>query len=285
MDNSATETAEAELRTRLGGGQVPSILIVLGSGWGPVVDELMDVDGSVSYADLPGFPVSTVAGHKGRLLWGRMAGVPTWVMQGRFHYYEGYSMQDVTFPLRVFARLGIRAVVLTNAAGGIDADFKPGQLMVIEDHINFMGDHPLRGANVDDLGPRFPDMTEAWDKSFGNCFMEAARENSLPLHTGVYLAVSGPSFETPAEIRAFARLGASAVGMSTVPECIVARHAGLRVTGLSCITNLAAHSGGAPLTHEEVGEAAREAQDTVVRLFRAALPALERELEGDKNVP
>jgi purine-nucleoside phosphorylase len=213
-----------------------------------------------------------------------MAGVPMWVMQGRFHYYEGYSLQEVTFPVRVFARMGLRGLILTNAAGGIDQAFKPGQLMVIEDHINFMGDHPLRGPNEDAFGPRFPDMTEAWDGRLRDCFIEAAAERSLPLHIGVYLAVSGPSFETPAEIRAFSRLGASAVGMSTVPECIVARHAGLRVAGLSCITNLAAHPGGNPLTHEEVGEAAREAEATVVELFRAALPAIETELGATPDV-
>lgn len=285
MEKLDTGKAAAEIGAHLEGNPYPRILLVLGSGWGTVVDTLMDVEGRLAYEDIPGFPVSTVEGHQGCLLWGRMAGVRIWVMQGRFHYYEGYSMEEVTFPVRVFARMGIRGLILTNAAGGIDPGFKPGQLMVIEDHINFMGDHPLRGPNPDELGPRFPDMTEAWDTRLRDCFLEAAGQLSLPLHIGVYLAVSGPSFETPAEIRAFATLGASAVGMSTVPECIVARHAGLRVAGLSCITNLAAHLGGSPLTHEEVGAAAREAEETVVELFRAALPAIEQELGGPPDVP
>jgi purine-nucleoside phosphorylase len=258
--------------------------MVLGSGWGSVVNALMEIEEAISYADIPGFPVSTVEGHEGRLLLGRMAGVPAWVMQGRFHYYEGYHMQEVTFPVRVFAELGIRGLILTNAAGGIDPAFKPGQLMLISDHINFMGNHPLRGPNLDAFGPRFPDMTEAWDPALRSCFKGAAADSGHDLHEGVYLAVSGPSFETPAEIRAFSQLGAHAVGMSTVPECIVGRHCGLRVAGISCITNLAAHVGGSPLTHEEVGEAAREAEKTVVDLFRAALPPLNEELEGGENV-
>jgi purine-nucleoside phosphorylase len=284
METPDIEKATAEILSHIHGSACPRILLVLGSGWGSLVDTLMEVEGKLLYEDIPGFPVSTVEGHQGCLLWGRMAGVPIWVMQGRFHYYEGYSLQEVTFPIRVFSRMGLRGLLLTNAAGGIDQGYKPGQLMVIEDHINFMGDHPLRGPNLNEFGPRFPDMTEAWDGRLRDCFIEAASQASLPLHIGVYLAVSGPSFETPAEIRAFSRLGANAVGMSTVPECIVARHAGLRVAGISCITNLAAHLGGSPLTHEEVGEAAREAEDTVVKLFRAALPAIELELGGKPDV-
>lgn len=255
------------------------LLVVMGSGWGPVADALLEQEGSVDYGNLPGFPVSTVAGHAGRLVWGRMAGVPVYCMQGRFHYYEGYSMEQVVFPIRVFAALGVRGVLLTNAAGGIAEGLVPGSLMAIEDHINFMGANPLRGANDDHIGPRFPDLTAGYDNRLRACLMEAAQAASVPLHSGVYLAVSGPSFETPAEIRAFARLGADAVGMSTVPECIAARHAGLRVAGLSCITNLAAHVGGAPLSHEEVGRAAKEALDNVTRLLGAALPALIRELD------
>ena len=255
-----------------------SLAIVLGSGWGPVVDALMDVQGTLSYGEIPGFPLSTVEGHAGQLTWGTMAGVPLYCMQGRFHYYEGYSMREITFPMRVFAALGLKGVLLTNAAGGISGDFHPGSLMLVTDHINFMGDHPLRGPNADALGPRFPDMTEAYDKRLQACFREASRAAAVPLHEGVYLAVSGPSFETPAEIRAFARLGADAVGMSTVPECLVARHAGMRVAGLSCITNLAAHTGGAPLTHEEVAAAARESLENVKLLLANVLPLIHAEL-------
>ncbi len=250
------------------------LALVLGSGWGPVADALMESEGAAAYSSIPGFPLSTVEGHAGRLLWGRMAGVPVWCMQGRFHYYEGHSMAAVTFPVRVFARLGVRGLLLTNAAGGIAHGLRPGHLMLIADHLNLMGDNPLRGPNLDRFGPRFPDLTAAWDPDLRAALRAAAAEAGVPLAEGVYAAVSGPSFETPAEIRALGRLGADAVGMSTVPECIVARHCGLRVAGLSCITNLAAHHGGAPLTHEEVGATARAALNAVTRLLRAALPRL-----------
>jgi purine-nucleoside phosphorylase len=254
--------------------------IILGSGWGPVVDALMKIEGELAYSAIPGFPVSTVEGHAGRLVWGDMAGVPVLCMQGRFHYYEGYTMQQVTFPVRVFRALGLKGVLLTNAAGGIHPSMPPGSLMLIEDHINSMGDHPLRGPNLDAAGPRFPDMTEAWDNRLRDRIWDAANASGVPLHDGVYLAVSGPSFETPAEVRAFGKLGADAVGMSTVPECIVARHGGLRVAGISCITNAAAHHGGSPLTHEEVAVTAKQALEQVIRLFSQALPLLHKELEN-----
>jgi purine-nucleoside phosphorylase len=256
------------------------LLIVLGSGWGNVVDALMDLEVSVDYGELPGFPVSTVEGHAGRLVWGKMAGVPVYCMQGRFHFYEGYTLQQVTYPVRVFTEIGIKGVLLTNAAGGIRAGLRPGGLMLIEDHINFMGDHPLRGPNPDHFGTRFPDMTAAYDPDLQECLVYNANTSGVPLDKGVYLAVSGPSFETPAEIKAFASLGADAVGMSTVPECIVARHGGLRVAGLSCITNLAAHAGGEPLTHDEVAEAARSSHEDVIRLFATALPGIHAKLES-----
>jgi purine-nucleoside phosphorylase len=209
-----------------------------------------------------------------------MAGAPVYCMQGRFHYYEGYSMEEITFPMRVFTALGLQGVLLTNAAGGITEGFFPGGLMVIEDHINFMGDHPLRGQNLDAFGPRFPDMTAAYDRLLRDCLRNAAMDANVPLLDGVYLAVSGPSFETPAEIRFFDRLGADAVGMSTVPECLVARHGGMRVAGISCITNLAAHLGGVPLSHEDVARTARETIENVIKLFTSALPAIHKELQG-----
>lgn len=255
------------------------LVIVLGSGWGPVVEALMDVEGAIAYEDLPGFPVSTVEGHAGQLLWGDFAGVPVYCMQGRFHYYEGYSMQEITFPVRVFSKLGLEAVFLTNAAGGINPAFEVGDLMRITDHINLMGDNPLRGPNLDDFGPRFSDMTRAWDENLSACLEEAANVAGIAIRKGVYLAVSGPNFETPSEIHAFSTMGADAVGMSTVPECLVARHCGLRVVGMSCITNVAAHVGGEALSHDDVSKAAKQAIRNVNALFREAVPRIHTALQ------
>jgi purine-nucleoside phosphorylase len=285
MQNTDSDTDRAAdwITGHLLSGESPRLLVVLGSGWGGVVDELMEIVAAAAYADIPGFAVSTVEGHSGRLLLARLDGVPVWVMQGRFHYYEGYGMREVTFPIRVFTRLGVRGLLLTNAAGGIDPVFQPGELMLITDHINWMGENPLRGPNDDTFGPRFPDMTAAWDARLREHILEAGREQGVALHRGVYLAVSGPCFETPAEVRAFAGMGAAAVGMSTVPECLVARHGGLRVAGLSCITNVAAHDGGDPLSHEEVGQAARQSHAAVVRLLRSALPRLHKELGANDH--
>lgn len=274
------EAAAETIRSHDKGHAKRRLAIVLGSGWGPVVDKLMKVEGELAYGDIPGFPVSTVEGHAGRLVWGRMVGVPLYCMQGRFHYYEGYSMEAVTLPMRVFSALGLQGVLLTNAAGGITEGFYPGGLMVIQDHINFMGENPLRGPNLDAFGTRFPDMTAAYDPVLRDCLRTAAMEAEVTLLNGIYLAVSGPSFETPAEIRLFDKIGADAVGMSTVPECIVARHCGLRVAGISCITNVAAHLGGVPLSHEDVARTARETIKNVTSLFSAALPMLDKELQG-----
>ncbi len=272
------QTTAADIRRRDPRHAVRRMLLVLGSGWGPVVEQLMQKEGQAQYADLPGFPVSTVEGHAGQLVWGDFAGVPAYCMQGRFHYYEGYSMQEITFPLRVFASLGIKGVLLTNAAGGLNPGFSVGDLMLIRDHINFMGINPLIGPNQDAFGPRFPDMTRAYDPPMQTSLEACAKEAGINLQAGTYLAVSGPSFETPAEIAAFARLGADAVGMSTVPECIVARHCGMRVAGISCITNLAAHVAGDPLSHEDVAAAARLSIDNVISLLRVACPKLNAHL-------
>jgi len=279
MQNKDPYAAADYLRKRDTGMAERRLALILGSGWGGIAEALMDIEGTAGYADIPGFPVTTVEGHAGRLVWGRMAGVPLYVMQGRIHYYEGYSMREITLPVRVFSRLGVAGLILTNAAGGIRPGLGPGSLMLIQDHLNCMGDHPLRGANLDDFGPRFPDMTQAWDGGLRQCLRLGAAEAGVELQAGVYAAVSGPSFETPAEIRALAGMGADAVGMSTVPECLVARHCGLRVAGLSCITNLAAHHGGEPLSHEEVALSARQAQNDVIRLLSAALPRLHQELQ------
>lgn len=271
------ETVEF-LMPRLG-GRIPELLMVLGSGWGGLIEDEMEVEVRLPYATIPGFPVSTVPGHAGCLVLGRIAGSEVLVMQGRFHYYEGYSMDAVTFPVRVFHALGGKGLLLTNAAGGMDPHYRPGDLMLIRDHINFMGANPLRGPNDERVGPRFPDLTAAWDTGLQEALRAAAAAASVALREGVYLAVSGPNFETPAEIRAFAALGAQAVGMSTVPECLVARHAGLRVAGLSCITNVAAHEGAAPLSHEEVGEVASASRHRVAALIRAAIPRLVNALQ------
>lgn len=278
MDTAKITESARWLETHFPDSGEAALVLVLGSGWGSVVDDLMEVREAAAYEDIPGFPVSTVDGHSGRLLFGELSGVPLWVMQGRFHYYEGYGFSEVCFPVRVFARLGLRGVFLTNAAGGIDPSYRPGGLMVIEDHINLMGEHPLRGPNLDDFGTRFPDMTEAWDAQLRTVLLEGGRDLGIPLHRGVYAAMSGPSFETPAEVRALAILGAHAVGMSTVPECLVARHSGLRVAGLSCITNLAAHVGGEALTHEEVARAAALSHEHVVSLLGGVIPRIHAEL-------
>lgn len=242
--------------------------MILGSGLGAFAERELEVVHRIPYERIPGFPQSTVSGHAGNLLFGKVNGVPLVCMQGRFHYYEGYDPETITLPIRVFRELGMETLILTNASGGINPEFQAGDLMVIRDHINFMGINPLRGENVDAHGPRFPDMTGAWDRELGDGLVEAGKACGVGVKDGIYIAVGGPSFETPAEIRAFQTLGADAVGMSTVPECIVARQSGMRVCGLSCITNLAAGLGDRPLTHEEVGETAKRVEGDIASLFR-----------------
>jgi purine-nucleoside phosphorylase len=257
----------------------PRVGIVLGSGLGAVADSLAERV-VVPYAEIPHFPRSTVQGHTGRIVAGLLAGVPAVVMQGRVHHYEGYTPQQVTFPLRALGALGIESVVLTNAAGGIAEGYRQGQLVALSDHINLMGWNPLEGPNEPRFavrpgtGLRFPDMTEAYSKRFRALAREAASEEGFPLVEGVYLAVSGPSFETPAEIRAFRALGATLVGMSTVPETIVARHMGIEVLGLSCVTNLAAGLGATPLSHEEVFETGRQVEQRLARLLERLVPRI-----------
>jgi purine-nucleoside phosphorylase len=228
----------------------PTLAIVLGSGFQAVAKEL-EVEAQISYRELPGFPQVGVAGHSGRLAIGRLGGTPVVLLGGRAHFYEGHSMGQVTFAVRALAAYGIQDLLLTNAAGGVNARFRAGDFMVVSDHINFMGTNPLRGAAQAGL-PTFVDLTAAYDPGLQKRLGQAARKLGLKLRSGVYLAVCGPSYETPAEIRAFARLGADAVGMSTVPEVIVARQCGLRVAALSCITNLAAGRTARPLSHAEV---------------------------------
>jgi purine-nucleoside phosphorylase len=280
-----TEAAEY-LRAKMGSLE-PRIGIVLGSGLGAVADAVADAI-TVPYREIPHFSQSTVAGHSGRIVAGRLNGVPVAVMQGRVHYYEGYSAQQVTFPMRVLGAMGIRAVVLTNAAGGIKDGYQQGQLVLLGDHINQMGWNPLCGPNEERFGYcagaglRFFDMTEAYSKALRALAHEAALEEEFALDEGVYLATPGPSFETPAEIRAFRTLGATLVGMSTVPETIVARHMGLEVMGISCVTNLAAGLSGAHLSHEEVSETGRQVERKLAGLLERLAPKIEKHL-GDRS--
>ncbi|HYP52808.1 MAG TPA: purine-nucleoside phosphorylase [Pyrinomonadaceae bacterium] len=250
------------------------VAVVLGSGLGAFADSLEDPL-AVSYSDIPGFARSTVAGHAGRLVLGRVASTPVAVMQGRFHYYEGYTLEEVTFPVRTLAALGVRSLVLTNAAGGLNNSFTQGCLVLISDHLNLLGTSPLRGANDERLGPRFPDMTEVYSHEFQEAAVREAHEMGLDLRRGIYAALQGPNYETPAEIRMLRLLGADAVGMSTVPEAIVARHMGLRVLGLSCITNMAAGVLDEPINHEDVIETGRRVQATLAELLRRVIPKLQ----------
>jgi purine-nucleoside phosphorylase len=256
--------AVATIRRRIVDAR-PGLGIVLGSGLGALVDEAA-VEEAVPYAEIPHFPVSTAAGHQGRFVLGRLEDTPIAMMQGRAHLYEGYTAAQVTFPIRVMAALGVRTLILTNAAGGIARAFRPGDLMVITDHINFTGTNPLIGPNDDALGPRFPDLSRAYDPGLVALALQAGRDEGVSLRTGVYLAASGPSYETSAELAMMAGWGAAAVGMSTVPEAIVARHAGVRVLGISAITNVA--HGAEPPSHEVVLRAAHEMGPRFVRVVR-----------------
>lgn len=248
-------------RTRLR----PTLAIVLGSGFGEATRR-MQVEAEVPYADLPGFPPSGVGGHSCRAFIGHLGTTPVCVLSGRAHYYEGHSLSEVTFPIRALAAFGITDVLLTNAAGGINPRHRPGDFMLLTDHINLMGVNPLRGP-VATGRERFIDLSQAYDRGLAKLVAQAARSAKARLHSGVYLAVSGPSYETPAEIRAFARLGADAVGMSTVPEVIVARQCGLRVAGLSCITNLAAGRAPGGLSHDDVLTTGRQVKDVAAGLL------------------
>jgi purine-nucleoside phosphorylase len=243
----------------------PQIAIMLGSGLGPIADTLKDAVG-IDYASIPGFPRTTVEGHAGKLISGSLAGKRVLVMKGRFHYYEGYDISQVVFHIRVFKLLGISNLLVTNAAGGINAGFRPGDLMIITDHISLFAPSPLRGRNLDEFGVRFPDMCNAYDRDLVKMALETAKEIGVPLKKGIYAFAQGPMFETPAEINALRILGADAIGMSTVPEVIAARHCGMKVMGISCITNMAAGMTDKPPDHEEVIHTARIAENSFTRL-------------------
>jgi purine-nucleoside phosphorylase len=251
----------------------PTIGLVLGSGLGGFADELSEAT-RIPYANIPSFPLSTAVGHAGQMVIGKVGDVAVAAMQGRVHLYEGYSPREVTFPTRVFGRIGIRALILTNAAGGINLEYKQGALAVITDHINLQGHNPLVGPNDDRFGPRFPDMTQAYWKPYREIALRAARRLGKTVYQGVYAGLLGPSYETPAEIRYLRSIGADLVGMSTIPEVIAARHMGLKVLAISCVTNMAAGISDEVLNHEDVLKTADRVKEDFVGLLRAVLPEI-----------
>ncbi|MDY0004781.1 MAG: purine-nucleoside phosphorylase [Polyangia bacterium] len=271
------DKAASLIRDRLGKRR-PGVGLILGSGLGSFASRLDDAL-AIPYAEIPGFPVSTVAGHAGRLVAGTVGGSECLVMQGRVHYYEGHDLDLVVLPARVLVSLGCKVLVVTNAAGGIRRDLAPGDLVLLVDHLNLMGANPLRGPNPDFLGPRFPDMSTAYDPELRKLARRVARASDVDLKTGVYAALQGPTYETPAEIRMLAALGADLVGMSTVPEVIAAHHMGARVLGMSCVTNLAAGISPTKLSHEEVAETASRVEKTFVGFVSALVPELARDKE------
>ena len=263
--SARVDAAAADVRART--ALRPAIAVILGSGLGALAAEIA-ADVAIAYADIPGFPRPTVEGHAGRLVLGRLEERPVVAMQGRVHFYEGGTIQDVVFPLRVMRALGAQVLLVTNASGGINRNFRRGDLMIIVDHIHFMGSNPLSGPNDPALGPRFPDMSQAYDPEFIAVAERAALAEGIAVRKGVYIGVQGPSYETPAELRMFGRWGADAVGMSTTSEVIAARHVGMRVLGLTAITDMATGEQILPVTHEEVIATAKEIEPKFIRLIR-----------------
>lgn len=248
----------------------PEFVVVLGSGLGKLQDEVQDKV-IIDYKNIPNFPQTTVEGHKGRLIYGKIEGKPLLMMAGRFHYYEGYSMQEVTFPMRVFKGLGIEKVILSNASGGVNPNYEVGDAVVISDHINMMPEHPLRGKNLDELGPRFVDMSEAYDKAMREFVVDFGAKNGIEVKQGVYMGLQGPTFETPSEYGLVRILGADCVGMSTVPEVIVAKHMGMRVFCISVITDLGGPEIAFPVSHEDVLNAANKAMPKIITLVKGLI--------------
>lgn len=248
-------------------GEIPNTAIILGTGLGELVHEIEDKN-EIPYPEIPNFPVSTVEGHSGKLIIGTLGGKKVLAMQGRFHYYEGYTMKEVTFPIRVFQALGIEYLFVSNAAGGMNSSFNVGDIMLIEDHINLFPEHPLHGKNFNELGTRFPDMSEAYNKELRLLAMKVADENNIKLQHGVYIGLTGPTFETPAEYNYLRIIGGDAVGMSTVPEVIVANHAKMKVLAFSIITDLGVIGKIVEVSHEEVQEAAKIAQPKMAHIMR-----------------
>lgn len=265
---SRAENAARTIRART--AAEAHVAIVLGSGLGDFAEEFTD-SVALPYNDIPGFVSSTAVGHVGRLVIGKLADVPVIAMQGRVHYYEGYTLEEVTFPIRTFKLLGVETLILTNAAGGIDVQLSQGALMVISDHLNLMGVNPLRGVNDERFGPRFPDMTEVYSRELQELVMDEARALGITTRRGIYAGLAGPSYETPAEIHMLRAFGADAVGMSTVPEAIVARQMGMKVLGISCITNMAAGISENPINHEEVMETGQRVRETFTQLLRGVI--------------
>lgn len=252
---------------------VSEIGIVLGTGLGGLVNEI-EITSTLPYHEIPNFPVSTVEGHAGRMIFGKLGNKNVLAMQGRFHYYEGYSMQEVTFPVRVMQQLGIKYLFVSNATGGLNPDYKVGDIMVINDHINFFPEHPLRGPNIAELGPRFPDMSRVYDERLRYTAKLISLEHNFNLKEGVYVGVSGPTFETPAEYLMFRKLGGDVVGMSTVPEVIVARHAGMKVFGISIITDSGVPGQIVEISHEEVQRVAMKAEPKMTLVLKKLIESI-----------
>lgn len=251
----------------------PDVAIVLGSGLGALADEI-DISAIVNYNEIPDFPVSTVQGHKGRFVFGCIGDVPVVIMQGRVHFYEGYSMEKATLPIRLMKMMGAEKIILTNAAGGINFDFKCGDLMLITDHISTFVPNPLIGKNIDEFGPRFPDMSDIYSLELRNIIKRVAVENNINIQEGVYAQLTGPSYESPAEIKMLRTMGADAVGMSTACEAIVANHCGFKVCGISCISNMASGVTENPLDHKEVQECADRVATVFKKLIKEAVKAV-----------
>lgn len=252
----------------------PKVAIILGTGLGGLVNEI-EIEKTIAYEEIPHFPQSTVQGHAGRLILGKIGGVPVLAMQGRFHYYEGYTMSQVTMPVRVFKTAGIETLFVSNASGGLNPNFKVGDIMVINDHINMFGTNPLIGKNYEEFGPRFPDMSETYSKRLMKRAFDIAKSNGITLQEGVYVGTTGPTFETPAEYKMFRLLGADAVGMSTVPEVIIARHANMEVFGISIITDSGVPGEIVEVSHEEVQKVAAVAEPLMTKVIRELVVSLE----------
>lgn len=268
------QSLENSLKTvRMKTSFVPKIALVLGSGLGDYADGI-DIESSVDYAELEGFPISTVQGHRGRFVFGHVRGVPVVVMQGRVHYYEGYSVTDVCMPIRLMGMMGAACLFLTNACGAINTSFSAGDFMLLRDHILFGVPSPLIGRNIEELGTRFPDMSEVYHKDLRQTIRAAAKSLGIKLHEGVYLQAAGPQYETPAEIRAFRNLGADVVGMSTAVEAIAARHMGMKICAVSCVSNMAAGISEIPLTHEEVQEMAKKIAPDFKKLITESIAGI-----------
>ena len=256
---------------------IPKIAIILGSGLGSLADDIKEKT-ILNYKDIPNFPISTVPGHKGELIFGKLNNIPVLAMNGRFHYYEGYSLLETTYPIRIFKLLGVKTLILTNAAGGINETFKKGDLMIINDQLSFFAESVLRGPNMDEFGDRFIDMSTTYNKEYIKILKEIMTEITGDYHEGVYAYMKGPTYETPAEIRALRTLGADAVGMSTVPEAVVAHHSGLNVAGITCITNMAAGVTNEILSHEDVKETALKAEMNFKKVITSFITKINKDL-------